>query len=103
MAIASFRNFTCFTGLFLGAAIIMSADLARADVRPCTAEEAARAPLQSDLPVLCEVMTITAERPDPERGLYAALSHNGLVELAQMRESAADRLRRATWQVDLTS
>ena len=57
-----FRNTICAFGLIFGTALIASADMAYAEVLPCTEEQMAGLESADGLPVICERMIVTGTR-----------------------------------------
>ena len=91
----------CVIGLIVGTGMILGADLARAaETRPCTAEEAAPFQDDSGLPMICEVMTVTAKRIDPrdsETTMAQKAVPHVLVAAADLTEQASAGLEQASW------
>jgi hypothetical protein len=98
-----FRNVSCFAGLAIGVLMIMSAEMAHADIRPCTEEEAGPPATDTDLPILCEVMTVTGERPGLAEALTANAAERPEMFRAAFRDVVIAQIEAADWRIDQTS
>jgi len=104
MTTTSFRNISCLAGLIIGAALIASADTARAEVRDCTQEEIAQLEIEdNNLPTICEVMTVMAKRPESATDGIARIDNRDLFAAADFRAETSDTLGNQQWPLDVTS
>jgi len=107
MTFDSLRNFACVAGMVIGATLIMGADIARADVRPCTAEEAGDFETPGGLPLICETMTVTANRTEllatVADGAKKGTNEDALIAAASLRAEAVERVESQNWATELVS
>jgi|GEM_PF-1846666 len=104
MTTTSFRNISCFAGLIMGAALIAGADTANAEVRNCTQEEITQMEIvDNGLPIICEVMTVTAKRPESATDGIARIDNRDLFAAVNFRAETSDTLGGQQWPLDTAS
>lgn len=92
-------NIACIVGLIAGFTLILGADMARADVRPCTEEEAAQITSEDGLPVICEVMTVTAKRIENPHVQLAQMDTQARQSTDDLKADSSIDLQPVSWTV----
>jgi len=95
-------NIACIAGLIIGVTLILGADVARAEMRSCTEEEAGRFAADENLPVICDVMTVTAKRIEREPVQFALLHVDALPSSDDLKDDGSIELEPISWRATAT-
>lgn len=95
-------NIACIVGLIAGFTLILGADLARADTRPCTEEEAGQFNSDTDLPVICDIMTVTAKRIENPNVQLAQMNVQTPQSMDDLKDQSSIDLQPVSWVVTAT-
>lgn len=92
-------NIACIVGLIAGFTLILGADMARAEMRSCTEEEAGQFNSDDELPVICDVMTVSAKRIDDPRTQLAQVNVQALPSADDLKADSSIDLQPVSWTV----